>query len=111
MFEEVVIDPVRGKEEKFGAVVIGRNEGDGLKRCLASLSLADSIVYVDSGSTDGSVEWAEQQGVDVVKLDPPFSAGRARNVGFERLRQKKTFPAYVQFVDGDCEINDNWPQF
>ena len=104
------INPLRGKDQKFGAVVIGRNEGDRLKRCFASLSVADSIVYVDLGSTDGSAEWAEQQGVDVVKLGPPFTAGRARNAGFERLRQKHFFPAYIQFVDGDCEINDSWPQ-
>ena len=39
---------------RFGAVVIGRNEGDRLKRCLASLPAAARIVYVDSGQ--GSVD-------------------------------------------------------
>ena len=67
-----------------GAVAIGRNEGERLKRCLASLSAAARGVYVDSGSTDGSAEWARDQGADVIELDMnlPFTAARARNAGF-----------------------------
>ena len=38
-----------------GLVVIGRNEGERLVRCLRSvIGRADAVVYVDSGSTDGS---------------------------------------------------------
>ncbi len=72
-----------------GVVVIGRNEGDRLRRCLESLRPeAVPVVYVDSGSTDASVALARGQGVEVVELDPgrPFSAGRARNEGFDALR-------------------------
>ena len=55
---------------KFGGVAIGRNEGERLMRCLGSLSKAtDMVVYVDSGSTDGSVQWARSHGADVVELD------------------------------------------
>ena len=47
-----------------GCVVIGRNEGERLVRCLDSLvSRAALVVYVDSGSTDGSVAAAEARGV------------------------------------------------
>jgi glycosyltransferase involved in cell wall biosynthesis len=49
--------------EKVGAVVIGRNEGERLKRCLSSLSSIRAAVYVDSGSTDGSPQWAADRGV------------------------------------------------
>ena len=62
-------------------VVIGRNEGERLKRCLASLATDSTcIVYVDSGSSDGSVDHARKSGVDVVELDLsiPFTAARAR---------------------------------
>ncbi len=52
------------------AIAIGRNEGDRLVRCLASLAgQAAPIVYVDSGSTDGSVEAAREAGATVVTLD------------------------------------------
>lgn len=97
---------------KLGVVTIGRNEGERLKRCLRSASAAGTIVYVDSGSDDGSPQWAREQGTHVVELDMsiPFTAARARNAGFRRLREIAPDIAYVQFVDGDCEILDGWLQ-
>lgn len=94
-----------------GVVVIGRNEGERLRRCLASITHhAEAIVYVDSGSSDGSVELARSLGISVVMLDlnHPFTAGRARNAGFRRLRLLAPGLRYVQFVDGDCEIARDW---
>ncbi len=39
----------------LGVVVIGRNEGERLRRCLESvLGATPGVVYVDSGSSDGS---------------------------------------------------------
>jgi glycosyltransferase involved in cell wall biosynthesis len=95
----------------FSAVVIGRNEGERLKRCLKSLSGAVTV-YVDSGSTDGSAQWARQNGFELVELDmsAPFTAARARNVGFRKLREIEPNLRYVQFVDGDCELIDGWSQ-
>jgi GT2 family glycosyltransferase len=97
---------------KFGVVAIGRNEGERLKQCLNSLSAAFLIVYVDSGSSDGSMQWARERGVDVVNLDinSSFTAARARNAGFRRLRELAPYVAYIQFVDGDCELNPKWPE-
>jgi GT2 family glycosyltransferase len=95
----------------IGVVVIGRNEGERLERCLTSLlGTAEQIVYVDSGSTDGSVSMAQRLGVVVVALDmtQPFTAARARNAGFQRLQQLLPEMAYVQFVDGDCEVVAGW---
>ncbi|MCI0651277.1 MAG: glycosyltransferase [Planctomycetes bacterium] len=95
----------------IGVVVIGRNEGERLRRCLESLrGRAAQIVYVDSGSTDGSVEAARGLGADVVALDlgRPFTAARARNAGFERLRALEPAVDLVQFVDGDCEVAPDW---
>jgi len=94
----------------FGVVVIGRNEGERLWQCLRSLSQARLLVYVDSGSTDGSAQWARNHGAEVLELDPrvPFTAARARNAGFYRLREMAPDLAFVQFVDGDCELVDTW---
>jgi GT2 family glycosyltransferase len=97
-----------------GAVVIGRNEGERLVRCLESLgALTGALVYVDSSSSDGSPQRAKQLGADVValSLDKPFTAGRARNVGFRRLTALHPALRYVQFVDGDCEIAPGWLEF
>lgn len=95
----------------LGVVAIGRNEGDRLRRCLDSLGpAAVPVVYVDSGSTDGSVALARARGIEVVELDPgrPFSAARARNEGFRRLEGSLPGLRYVMFVDGDCEVVAGW---
>lgn len=95
----------------LGIVVIGRNEGDRLKVCLDSvIQYSRNIVYVDSGSTDGSVDTAKIRGVEVVNLDLdiPFTAARARNEGFKRLVELNPDITLVQFVDGDCEIVEGW---
>jgi GT2 family glycosyltransferase len=97
----------------IGVVAIGRNEGERLRRCLLSLEKAGpgrATVYVDSGSEDGSVELARSLGVEVVELDMtrPFSAARARNAGFERLKEVAPGLKYAMFLDGDCEVADGW---
>lgn len=94
----------------IAAVVIGRNEGKRLVACLASLrSQVPRIVYVDSGSTDGSVAAAQVAGAKVVELDHalPFTAARARNAGLATLAAGAA-PDVVQFVDGDCEVRPDW---
>jgi hypothetical protein len=102
---------VTDRSEEFGVVAIGRNEGERLHQCLRSASKAAITVYVDSGSTDGSAKWARDFGVTVVELDltRPFTAARARNAGFKRLRELAPDVRYVQFIDGDCELIDTWP--
>jgi GT2 family glycosyltransferase len=96
---------------RVGVVAIGRNEGERLARCLASLDpAARPTVYVDSGSTDGSPDRARSLGAEVVALDlsVPFTAARARNAGFDRLLAVAPEVEYVQFADGDCEVDPNW---
>lgn len=95
----------------MAVVAIGRNEGARLLACLASLAgRAPVVVYVDSGSTDGSVAAARAAGAEVVALDmgQPFTAARARNAGFARVREIAPDVAFVQFLDGDCEVAAGW---
>jgi glycosyltransferase involved in cell wall biosynthesis len=94
-----------------GVIVIGRNEGVRLQRCLDSMPNTNKdIVYVDSGSQDDSVEGTRARGIEVVELDMsiPFTAARARNEGVNRLLTLNLSLRYVFFVDGDCEIVDGW---
>jgi GT2 family glycosyltransferase len=94
-----------------GLVAIGRNEGARLERCLqSSLHRVDCGVYVDSGSTDGSIALARRLGASVVELDTsvPFTAARARNAGLARLLELDPGLSFVQFVDGDCEVAAHW---
>lgn len=107
-FEKQGTSPVnRG----IAIVVIGRNEGDRLRICLRSVLKNDATaVYVDSGSVDGSLERAASMGVAVLPLDPalPFSAARARNEGFAWVMERTPDVTFVQFLDGDCELAENW---
>lgn len=96
---------------RHGLVAIGRNEGQRLVRCLASARRDGApVVYVDSGSTDGSQEAALAAGAVVVGLDPsvPFTAARARNAGWRELVRLHPDIEFVQFVDGDCELVAGW---
>ena len=95
----------------IGFVAIGRNEGERLKRCLRSLRQeSDSVVYVDSGSTDGSVEFAKSIAVEVLALDTSatFTMSRARNAGWKLLVEKWPTLEFIQLVDGDCELIEGW---
>ncbi|CUH20630.1 mycofactocin system glycosyltransferase [Jannaschia seosinensis] len=95
-----------------GAVAIGRNEGARLIRCLETLmQQTDRVIYVDSGSTDGSRNVARRLGAEVIELDMdhPFTAARARNAGVNAMRKpQNVLPEFIQFVDGDCELRDGW---
>ena len=91
----------------IAAIVIGRNEGARLIACLDALRGVSPVIYVDSGSTDGSVAAARARGAQVVELDMtrPFTAARARNAGLEALPQTAEL---VQMLDGDCVVQAGW---
>ncbi len=95
----------------IGIVIIGRNESKRLPLCFESMSqVVCKKIYVDSGSSDNSVELAKEHQLEVVELDSsrPFSAARARNEGFERLMQLNPDIEFVQFIDGDCTLLPGW---
>lgn len=93
-------------------VVIGRNEGERLRRCLESVGAIDlapasfEVLYVDSGSMDDSAAIASTFGARVFVLDRgPYSAARARNVGWQAARAP-----YVLFLDGDTVVDARFPE-
>ncbi|MRU16091.1 glycosyltransferase [Roseovarius sp. A21] len=93
--------------DHLAIVIIGRNEGARFLTCLEALPKGVSqVIYVDSGSTDGSIEAAREYGAEVVDLDRgrPFTAARARNAGIARIDGAEL----VQFLDGDCALREGW---
>ncbi|UCC30680.1 MAG: methyltransferase domain-containing protein [Phycisphaerales bacterium] len=91
-------------------VVIGRNEGARLLRCLNSICEADfprhqlEVIYVDTASTDGSAKRAEPLADRVVQIRPARpSAAAARNAGWQVARHE-----LVQFLDGDTVLHRDW---
>jgi cellulose synthase/poly-beta-1,6-N-acetylglucosamine synthase-like glycosyltransferase len=92
---------------KVSVVVIGRNEGIRLRACLESVFASpfpgDSreVIYVDSDSTDGSVDMARQLGARVISFTTgPFTAARGRNAGWRSARGE-----FVLFLDGDTVLD------
>jgi glycosyltransferase involved in cell wall biosynthesis len=90
-------------EPVLSIVVIGRNEGERLRRCLESIramqsdAIPSEVIYVDSGSVDGSVALAEMCGARTISLQPKRpSAALGRNAGWRAARGEM-----VLCLDGD----------
>jgi hypothetical protein len=77
------------------AVVLTRNEAPQIGECLASLTWADSCVVFDSGSTDQTVERAEERGAIVIH-HPFVDFASQRNAALETVDAE-----WVFFVDAD----------
>jgi glycosyltransferase involved in cell wall biosynthesis len=91
-------------------VVIGRNEGQRLSRCLESVRQAHwqglrwELLYVDSHSSDGSPEVARQLGARVLSLrDQPPCAAAGRNIGWRAAGGE-----LVLFLDGDTLLDPHF---
>ena len=106
------MDGAEVSSSDIAVVVIGRNEGDRLAPSLRSVQAAGlPVVYVDSGSTDGSLSVATELGVRAISLtaDRPFSAARGRNEGLSEAIRLWPSTAYVMFLDGDCILDPDFP--
>lgn len=95
---------------RVSVVAIGRNEGERLHLCLSSIIGMNypisqlEIIYVDSNSTDGSVELASRMGVQTISLSKgPSTAARGRNAGW-----KVASSAFVFFLDGDTILDPDF---
>lgn len=91
-------------------VVIGRNEGDRLSKCLTSVREANwqavehELIYVDSGSKDDSCERARAGGAQVLTLDDPSPcAAKGRNLGWQQAQGE-----FVLFLDGDTLLHPDF---
>jgi glycosyltransferase involved in cell wall biosynthesis len=102
----------------LAVVVIGRNEGERLRACLESIRSASNraepieLIYVDSNSTDGSVELAASFGAKTLVLDRgKQTAARARNAGWRTSTAR-----FILFLDGDTILERDfvsraWKEF
>jgi len=94
----------------LSVVVIGRNEGQRLARCLDSLKQVHAlpggmeVVYVDSASTDGSPDLARERGAEVIRVTPERpTAAIGRNAGWRKARAP-----FVLFLDGDTILHPDF---
>jgi tetratricopeptide (TPR) repeat protein len=89
----------------ISACLIVKNEEANLPRCLGSVApLVDEIVLVDTGSTDRTVEIAQEFGARVFHFDWCDDFSAARN---ESLRHATG--EWIIWVDGDDELVEAEP--
>ncbi|MDD2768037.1 MAG: glycosyltransferase [Methylococcus sp.] len=105
-------------EPLLSVIVIGRNEGERLSRCLASVqAMRDpggpvEIIYVDSASRDDSAARAQALGARVIEVRPERpSAALGRNAGWREAKAP-----FLLFLDGDTVLHpdfvaDSLPDF
>jgi cellulose synthase/poly-beta-1,6-N-acetylglucosamine synthase-like glycosyltransferase len=103
-------DPTPAGTVDVSVVVIGRNEGTRLIDCLRSVHAAQwtdlryELIYVDSGSSDGSADHAAALGAHVICVQPVRpSAALGRNAGWRTAKAP-----LVLFLDGDTLLH---PEF
>jgi glycosyltransferase involved in cell wall biosynthesis len=107
---ESIVSVVPPNPPDLSVVIIGRNEGERLERCILTAQAIEGwtpkeILYVDSGSTDGSPDLAAQLGATVLPLPPgAFTAARARNLGWRHASG-----SLILFLDGDTILNSEFP--
>jgi cellulose synthase/poly-beta-1,6-N-acetylglucosamine synthase-like glycosyltransferase len=96
----------------ISVVVIGRNEGERLRRCLESVRGMTSLpkghetIYVDSGSSDNSLRIATECGARTIELNAPRpGAALARNAGW-----RVACADWVLFLDGDTILDPSFPK-
>lgn len=102
--QEVAADPA---ELLVSVVVIGRNEGKRLERCLQSIAamvrdgFTTEVIYADSGSVDDSIALAEASGAKVIALHPERpTAALGRNAGWRAAQGE-----IILFLDGDTILD------
>jgi glycosyltransferase involved in cell wall biosynthesis len=78
-----------------------RNEAVNLPRCLESIAWADEIYVVDSMSTDGSIQIAEDRGAKVVQFKFNGTWPKKKNWALENLPFKHS---WVFILDADEEL-------
>ena len=102
--------PTRPTRPTLSVVIIGRNEGERLVRCLDSVRAMHvpegevEILYVDSASTDGSPQRAESLGATVITVHPQRpTAALGRNAGW-----RAASAPCVLFLDGDTILQPDF---
>jgi glycosyltransferase involved in cell wall biosynthesis len=78
-----------------------KNEAANLRECLASVSFAQQVVVVDSGSTDGTQIIAEKAGAEVVQFMWNGKFPRKKNWALENIPWKNE---WVLIIDADERI-------
>jgi len=82
----------------LSVAIITKNEARNLPKCLASIRFADQVVIVDSGSTDETVQIANDFGCDVF-VEPWMGFGPQKQSAIDKCRNE-----WVLVLDADERV-------
>lgn len=86
---------------KIAVLILTYNEAQNIKDCIDSVSFADEVVVIDSGSSDNTVELAETLGAKVVQREMKDGFSAQRNFALTQ-----TTAEWVLFLDADERITE-----
>ena len=95
---------------KLTVIIIGKNEEQFIAKSIASVidaskNMETQIIYVDSASTDKSIEEAKQFPIGILQLRPDWHLSVAAGRYTGTLHAKGE---YIFFLDGDAEVEPEW---
>jgi GT2 family glycosyltransferase len=99
------------EKPRVSVIVLGYNEKRFLDGCLASVLDQDypreqyEVLFVDNGSSDGSLEWVEEHFPEVkaIRLEQNYGFGGGNNRGAEQARGD-----LVAFLNADTVAHRGW---
>ncbi len=91
--------------QSLSAIIITKNEAINIADCIATAKLvADDIIVIDSGSTDGTVEIARNERVTVIEIEWN-GYGHARNSAIAFAKN-----SWIIAIDADERITNQLAQ-
>lgn len=95
-------------ETDLTIIIVGKNEEKILDKCFVSAcAITDNIFYVDSDSTDTSIEIAKKyKKIKIISLKTKnyfHTASLARSIAAKEVKTE-----FIQFIDADMTINYQW---
>ena len=88
-------------KEKMSVVIVTKDEESNISECIKSVSWADEIIVVDSGSKDRTCDVSRELGADVIERKWIGYADQ-KNFGIEQAKNN-----WVMSLDADERISDN----
>ena len=102
--------PVAGmKEARIGVVMIDNGGGGSPEAAINSIGEGRQIIFVTTDRDSEAAATAVRMGADVVTASTtPVNPGRIRNTGYRRLKALDPAIEYVQFLEPDFVLDEDW---
>lgn len=93
-------------------IIVNWNRKDYLRTCLASALEQDydnfRVMFIDNGSSDGSVEFVRNNypQVEIIALDKNYEFAKANNIGIRKALAEGA--QFIALLNNDTRVEKNW---